>query len=334
MSFIKGLTDKIQQTELYESASNALKDLDQSTKLGQTYAKLDPEKVKQLVYPQNLFAEDGLGHFIMFNINRIGGSKFQDRTDYVENPTAVVESGTAIEINRSQNSLRKHSFRNYKRSEESIILQMPQQITATYGTDWAVTKLGTAGSAINAGTAILNGQFSASGLAKAAAKSAAQTALKVVDVITPGNLEDATQLLLGEQSNPYVEVLFKSTNRRDFPFQFTFTPKNNEESRLAHEIIRRFKFHMHAELKSGATSSSYLASPSTFDITFMTSDGRNQWLNKISTCALATCQVNYVGGERYAVHDDDSPAAIVVDCVFVELEVLTKQRFANNGDTF
>lgn len=333
-SYLKGIKDSIQQNELYQQASEFVSELSEQTTTGRKYAKLEPEKYSQLVYPESILDDkEGMGHYMLININRMVGSKFQDRKDYVENPSEVkTDEGIGI-YKRGSSSIRANPyFRNYKRSKESIILQMPEQVGAQYGADWAVTELGSAGTAVSAATAIMNGNFSAKGLFKAAAKSMGETALAATDFITPGNLQDAYQLYMGEQSNPYVEVLFKGSNRRDHPYQFRFTPKNERESQVVREIIRRLKFHMAPELKRGATNSSYLGSPSTFDITFMTRGGPNTWLHKVSTCALASVDVQYQD-EKYTVHDDDAPTTITVNCTFVELEVLTKDRF-HVGDSY
>lgn len=300
------------------------------------YSKLaDKQQVKQLVYPQKLLEEDGIGHYMMININRIVNSKFGDRKDYIQNPE-VEGSDKSNGITMQQqgsNTVRRHAWKPFKRSLESIVMQMPRQLQSTYGTDWQTSELGAAGSFINTGVALSQGNLDLEGASKAAGISLAKTAVKATDFITPGNLTDAVQIQTQHISNPFVEVLFKGVNRRDFPVQLRFAPRNQEEAKLAYEIIRRLKFHMHPELKQGATASSYYGPPSTFDITFMTKRGPNAWLNRISTCALATLNVNYTP-EEYAAHVDDSPVVIECDCVFVELETLTKQRFQESGASF
>ncbi len=308
----------------------------QTTNTQSKYAKLsETQKVQQLVYPQKLLEDDGIGHYMMLNINRIVNSKFSDRKDYVENPEAAGSNkSNGITMQQSgANTIRRHAWKPFKRSLESIVLQMPRQIQSTYGTDWQSSELGGAGSMLNTAASAMQGNLDMAGATKAAGISLAKTLVKATDFITPGNLTDATQIQTQHISNPFVEVLFKGVNRRDFPVQLKFAPRNQEEAKLAYEIIRRLKFHMHPELKQGATASSYYGPPSTFDITFMTKNGPNAWLNRISTCALSTIAVNYTP-EEYAVHADDSPVVIECDCVFIELETMTKQRFQNSGASF
>ena len=69
----------------------------------------------------------------------------------------------------------------------------------------------------------------------------------------------------------FLEVLFKGVRTRDINLDFKFLPRNNQQSKIVAEIIRRLKFHM-PEFKYRQSDSSYLY-PSTFDITFMKIEG-------------------------------------------------------------
>ena len=70
--------------------------------------------------------------------------------------------------------------------------------------------------------------------------------------------------------------------------------------------------------------------PSEFDIHYMyqAADGKaseNDYYNKISTCVLSDCKVNYTPN-GVSSFEDGSPTAIKMDLTFEETEMMTKGR--------
>jgi hypothetical protein len=132
----------------------------------------------------------------------------------------------------------------------------------------------------------------------------------------------------GRADNPYMEVLFDKPGMRTFSYSFTFAPRNTDERDDVQKIIRMFRFHMAPELR--ADHNRFMTLPSEFDIHYMyqAADGKaseNDYYNKISTCVLSNCKVNYTpdGVKSFA---DGSPTAIKMDLTFEETEMMTKGR--------
>lgn len=303
------------------------------------YQKLEPKTtVKQLVYPSNLLkATNGMGHFILFNFNYISGSQFKSKVSRVENG-GVVKSpyGKPVVYDQQANSARSSMLKVHKRSDESIAIYMPENITSTYSADWQSTELGIAGRLIKATKNFDN--LTLDDVGNTLTEEAKNLVTGAIQTLTPINAKDAAELLTGTISNPFVEVLFKGVNNREFSYQFKFVPKNQNEAKTVREIIRRFKFHMMPEYKYKQNDSSYLLHPSTVDLTFMKIDSngvgeRNGWLHRMSTCAISNVSVDDAP-DGYTVHDDDAPVATVMDITLIELEQLHKGRFLNPGDTF
>ena len=131
----------------------------------------------------------------------------------------------------------------------------------------------------------------------------------------------------GRSTNPYMEVLFKSPQLRTFQYNFTFAPRNEDERDDVQKIIHMFRFHMAPELRNGHNM--FMTLPSEFDIYYMyqAEDGRcseNDFYNKISTCALTNCDVDYTP-EKVASHADGSPVKITMQLQFTEMDMITKQ---------
>ena len=142
------------------------------------------------------------------------------------------------------------------------------------------------------------------------------------------DLKSLANKAFGRATNPYMEVLFGRTDMRTFDYNFTFTPRSEDETLDVQKIIKMFRFHMMPELRG--SNSRFLTLPSTFDIHYMyqmtpSLATENQFYNKIATCVLTSCDVNYTpnGVKSFA---SGAPTQITMNLSFMETEQLTKQH--------
>ena len=171
------------------------------------------------------------------------------------------------------------------------------------------------------------------GLGGIATEAAKKTAAGVIETLTGS--EGATQLgnrVFGQADNPYMEVFFESMGIREFTYNFTFAPRNTDERDDVQSIIQLFRFHMAPELQGA--QSRFLTLPSEFDIHYMyqAKDGtnsENDYYNKIATCILTNCAVDYTPGAVKSFADG-SPTQITMGLTFKETETLTKNKI-NEG---
>ena len=167
------------------------------------------------------------------------------------------------------------------------------------------------------------------GLVGFATEAAKKAAAAVAEALA--GAEGAVQLgnrIFGQADNPYLEVLFETVNVREFTYNFTFAPRNEEERDDAQSIIQLFRFHMVPELQGA--QSRFLTLPSEFDIHYMyqAKDGtnsENDYYNKIATCVLQDCSVDYTPGSVTSFADG-SPTKITMTLKFKETETLTKEK--------
>ena len=135
--------------------------------------------------------------------------------------------------------------------------------------------------------------------------------------------------IFGQTTNPYMEVLFQGVDLRTFTYSFTFAPRNGPEQDEVKAIIKLFRFHQAPELRNN--ESIFMGLPSEFDIHYMYQheDGgeakENQFYNKISTCVLQNCDVDYTPGGVKS-HADGSPVQIKMTLTFLETEMITKDH--------
>ena len=133
--------------------------------------------------------------------------------------------------------------------------------------------------------------------------------------------------------NRYLEAAFDAVGFRKFSYTFKFTPKNVNESFVARDIIRTFRFHMSPELPETGDFGRYFITPAEFDLFYMFRGDENTWLNKITTCVLTNMDVNYANG-RYQTfrpvwgpgNEGAPPTEIEMKLDFMETKVITKKE--------
>jgi len=232
------------------------------------------------------------------------------------------------------------------RITDSIAIYLPPNVTDTTGASYSnEAEMGIVGMAAASGGDFVNAlrrkdyAGAVKGLGSAAADLLSATALnlgakvlgEVGELAMDVDAEDLKSLAnkaFGRATNPYMEVLFNKAEMRTFDYNFTFTPRSEEETLDVQKIIKMFRFHMMPELRG--SNSRFLTLPSTFDIHYMyqmtpSLARENQFYNKIATCVLTNCDVNYTpnGVKSFA---SGAPTQITMNLSFMETEQLTKQH--------
>ena len=230
------------------------------------------------------------------------------------------------------------AFNNTRRISDSVAIYTPPGIEDSTTANYNDSKTGIAGFLVATGAAAMGGdatQIAKSLVAGTEGILKDQTARAIGAVAELAGAEGAEQLVkkaFGEADNPYMEVLFDSMSLRTFTYNFNFAPKSEKEAEEVQKIIQLFRFHMAPELRPGVNR--YLGLPSQFDIHYMylTKEGvasENNFYNKIATCVLQDCKINYTpdGVKSFA---DGGPVQTTMALTFKETELLTKEKI-NQG---
>ena len=229
-------------------------------------------------------------------------------------------------------------FNNTRRISDSIALYLPPNVEDNTTAGYNDFRTGIAGYLATAGVN-MSQMTDAETLAKSLVASSGQlldkAAKKAVSELAEVALgsEGSEQLInkaFGQADNPYMEVLFDAMALRTFTYNFNFAPKNEQEAIEVKKIIQIFRFHMTPELRGG--QSRFLGLPSQFDIhyMFLSKDGvasENNYYNRIATCVLQNCAVNYTptGVKSF---EDGGPVTTTMTLTFKEIELLTKDKIA------
>lgn len=315
---------------MYDSIDDLLKTQSQtfSDKLNGTSAS---KTFTGLRFPENI-ETDGTGNIIRFKIALPKGSRYFKSGKY----KTLDKNGEPITTDYRKDgnirgSIARRMSDNYYMTTTTIDLYMPPSIQSSYSTNWQSTELGIAGGAIDAGAALANSESFIDTAKKIGnyftesfGESTVRTITGTIQGITPMNLKDAVEIFTTTSKNPYMEMLFRGVNNRTFTFDFKFIPRNEREQRTVKNIIQEFKFNQAPEFKYDHNNS-YMLFPSEFDIQFIHKGQENNWLFKISTCALTNVTVNYSPENQYASHADGSPFSTSLTLTFTELPILSKE---------
>lgn len=327
----------------------------------------DPFKFSTLSYPMDVQNNFQNGHYMLFYVNKQNKSNFtykpkeildvsryngilkgssQGESKYEE--LLAIKKGigkktgnyasTGLEQKQpgGSDSLGVSSlFEATTRITDSVAMYLPANVEDTTAATYSDAATGIAGFAIATG---LNTGKDAASIARSLV-AGSEVLLKdmgikaiaaVAEVAGAEGVAGLAKKAFGEADNPYMEVLFDAMSLRTFTYNFKFAPRNETEALEAQKIIQLFKFHMAPELRPGINR--FLGIPSTFDIhyMFLSKNGmasENSFYNRIATCVLSSCIVNYTP-EGVKSFEDGGPTQTTMTLTFKEKELLTKDKIA------
>lgn len=296
------------------------------------YAKMDnPFDGKHIAYPEDLGSADQ-SHYLIFeineqvnaNVNFPGLRKTSGRTS-PDRPTG----GSTLSITRAPT----------KKLKSSIALYMPATLAVQSASQYGEVEMGAA-AMIGANVAknidregFMKGFFKMDNAKNAGGilgESMEMNTKKAVDVFAPG-ASAAYDIFRGKVTNNRLEMQFQGIGRRSFSFSFKCMPKSESEAMNVHEIAQMFRFYMAPSFDGAIGSSRTMIVPATFDIKYMFQNSENQFLNRISTCVLESCNVTY-GGERVQFFRPSAdgrgapPVETAIELQFKELEIITREK--------
>jgi hypothetical protein len=287
-------------------------------------------------FPNDL-GMDYLGHYVVFNINvpvnpitsqKRGSAVTQRQSKLLPNEFSKVDVLRFGNINSGGAPTGAGAAipRRTRRIAQSIALYMPgTQLTYETRNEYQdINMSAIAGQLISGVTSTGAGI-----LAMLASKSAAagyEAASAVGNIIDgAGEVVKTTAQLAGAPINPCVEVMFATTDLRNFMFEFLMVPRNEKEAETVREIIKTFRFHGAPEVMRGGFT---FVPPAEFDITFYHRGVENTKIPRINTCVLTGIDVDYQSpmNGMWASYRDGNPLATYMRLFFREVEIVHRLR--------
>jgi len=296
--------------------------------------------VNSFTYPVDLGNDPGEPHCIVFYINESGNTQYT--TAPASNSAVPVNSAggpasATPQINNQQSNQTNYSKQNISRVSTVITMYIPPAVQASYATDWDSVGLGVPGAILKDLTSInpslvrglKEGAIGVlTGLLKDAQDVASQQEGLGTEVI------GGISMIARAAINPHLEMIFKGIGFREFQFDFKFTPRSPQEAQTALNIIQCFKFYSAPEIKLGVDSARYYIYPAEFDIEFWSNGRLNTAINKISTCACTSVNINWTGSGGWSSFRtgaiNGAPVEVNLSLQFKELEIMTKNRIGQN----
>ena len=248
----------------------------------------------------------------------------------------VALTGNTDSVKRDKKLGVSSLFNNTRRISDSVSMYLPASVESSTSASYTDSATGIAGFLVASGFNAQGGDAAAITKSLVASLEGVGKDMTFKAIGAVGELfgaEGADKLAkksFGEADNPYMEVLFDAMQLRTFTYNFKFAPRNQQEAYEVQKIIQLFRFHMAPELRPGVNR--YLGLPSQFDIhyMFLSRDGQaseNNYYNRIATCVLQDCKVNYTP-EGVKSFEDGGPTQTTMTLTFKEIELLTKDKIA------
>ena len=308
------------------------------------YEGADGEEVGNKVEVQETFIEPGQGP-VTKTFFRDGDGSQRFKYDLAKarrgKKGGVLESdAVTLSKTRRKRGSGMSSYRNTTtRITDSVAIYLPPNVQDTTTASYTGAATGVIGAAAAGGFGLIKNmgnkdyEAAARGVVESAKAIVGEAAIRAATEIAEGltGAEGTRGLInkaFGQADNPYMEVLFDKMELRTFSYQFTFAPKNKQETEDVQKIIALFRFHMSPELKG--SQNRFLTLPSEFDIHYMYQDqsgqaSENDFYNKIATCVCTGCEVNYTP-DGVKSFEGGAPTKITMTVSFQETELLTKER--------
>ena len=273
--------------------------------------------------------------------NRTGGEGQRGSTTDYKFTENIGQSASDLFASKSRRTLRgsrgstkilKRETRVSKaqyRAKESIALYMPNKIGETNTLNWEMKDLQGTKGMVDA----LNLEFS--GFGPSLAKKAASFMDSIAGAVgLDADSEDYISASYKMQANPRSELLFNKPDQRVFTFDFEFAPRTAEESESVYDIIQTFKRHAYPALSHGGVFYNF---PSEFQLEYykctvdpktgqVSSVVENDWLNRLTRCALRSISVDYSPQGSYQTFENGAPTHIKLTLEFGEMELLHQQH--------
>jgi len=218
--------------------------------------------------------------------------------------------------------------------EDEIVLHIPDRVTTGYSANWETADLGGLVGAVASGKMSASSLFTKEGSLDAGAMMSSGGELgdyalrklgKVAGIAGFDNISNVIQATSKKVENPYKEQLFRSMGFRKFGFDYRFSPRSEEEAEQIFGddgIIKIFSKHMHPTRSQNGL---FLTYPSEFLIMYYHNGEENQFIKKISNCALTDMTMEY-GAEGFTTFSNGCPSEVLIRLQFTELETLTTDR--------
>lgn len=217
---------------------------------------------------------------------------------------------------------------------DTIYLYMPERASQPSTVSWETEKFGIIGESI-AGAAgnpwSVGGAFDgAMKLGEAGAARGMSNLLAAAANALGGSV--SAQGILGEStgkiSNPYLTMVFRGVDFRNFQYNFKFFPFQESDCDMIDKIIKTFRGN---SLPPGDIGAPLLKYPKEVAIAYKWRGENNKWLNNFKKAVITGIDVDYTPNGMFSVMRNGFPSCIEMNVKFSEIEIVLRKDVMEGG---
>lgn len=213
-----------------------------------------------------------------------------------------------------------------KDSKPSDVIQlyMPESVSQPSTVSWDTEKFGVIGNAVvgavnDMGTVPGNvGDAASVGWARAQANLMSAAASRLGGSVSAEGIMGATK---GKIPNPYLTMVFRGVDFRNYSFNFKFFPFSEADTVTITEIIKTFRAN---SLPPGKPGEPFLGYPMEVQVAYKWKSDDNKHLHKFKRSVITGVDVDYTPNGMFAVMRNGMPACISVSLKLSEIELVLR----------
>lgn len=153
------------------------------------------------------------------------------------------------------------------------------------------------------------------------------TDIRLTNIVNDSLLGITVQMATNRQLNPMVQVLYRSTNLRQFDFSFLMVPKNEKESQSIENIVRKIRAYAAPEFISGT-----VIAPAEFKFKFFNHKMQEApHLPKIGRCVVTKVTANFAPPGTFTTFRNGYPTSCLLTFSATEVEIIDRTMIQQQG---
>lgn len=151
------------------------------------------------------------------------------------------------------------------------------------------------------------------------------TDIRLSNIFNDSILGVTATMATGRMITPMVQVLYRSTNLRQFDFSFFMAPKSAREAQAVKNITKKMRMFAAPEIQGGA-----VIVPAEFEFKFYNKGKENTNLPKVERCVITNVTANFAPQGDFSSFRDGHPVACLLTFSATEIRVIDRNMI-NNG---
>lgn len=151
------------------------------------------------------------------------------------------------------------------------------------------------------------------------------TDIRLTNIINDSILGVSAALATRRSINPMVQVLYRSTNLRQFDFSFFMAPKSRREAQAMKNIAKKMRMFSAPEI-NGPT----VIAPAEFEFEFYNKGQINPHIPKIERCVVTKVTANFAPQGDFSSFTDSYPVSCLLTFSATEVKIIDRNK-VNSG---